>query len=172
MVRLLLRLEAEVDVHDGSGVTPLMKAVAFGHVKVVKALLDEGSADPNVCATAPTLPSSFEAVSGHQTALHIAAGHTYFDLHRSHNNIARILLAAGADPAVTDKWSKTPVHDACRAGNVKIVAALLRMVPGVQGDVQKQKDQSRHTLWNLPDAHGKTPADYCKKKRVHPETSI
>ena len=85
---------------DRYGVTALHKAVSFGQLQCVEALV----ADARVRSCldqpvgTPTVPDSYAALSGGETALHLACGHSYKFHHQMHTRIAKVLLAAGADP--------------------------------------------------------------------------
>jgi ankyrin repeat protein len=151
LVRCLCsRRELTPTATDHYGVSALHKAVSFGQTACVEALL----ADPRVIASIdqpvgqPTVPDSYRAQTGGESALILAAAHTYTFHHTNHIQIARLLLAANADPNVTAANGRTAVHCACAAGNLKVLQELI-----ASGRV-------RPTTWLLCDADGKTPLDH------------
>ena len=94
---------------DRYGVCALHKAVSFGQTACVEALLLDGRVAVDQRCAAPTVPDSFAARSGGETALHLAAAHTYTFHHQQHHRIARMLLRAGADPRLANSAGKTAV---------------------------------------------------------------
>jgi ankyrin repeat protein len=142
-----LREPLQADLY---GAHALHKAVSFGHVGCVEALLSDGrvraAVDKPVGPVHHSVPSSFEAKSGRETALQLAASHTYHFHHTSHTRIARSLLAAGADPNVRSQGGhgRTAVHCAAAAGNAGVLRELIaskRVLP---------------STWEARDAHGRT----------------
>ena len=93
----------------------------------------------------PIVPASFEAQSGGETALHLAASHTYTFHHTQHVRIARALLAAGANPNLTTASGRTAVHCACDAGNAAVLRELVAC--------------GRVASWSARDGSGRTPRD-------------
>ena len=105
-VRLLCKW-GEPNTRDLYGVAPLHKAVAFGQVGSVQALLEHrrslkphGSwgVDIDLPVGEVTAPDAHGALSGGETPLILAASHTYWFNHTKHTRIAQLLLEAGADP--------------------------------------------------------------------------
>jgi ankyrin repeat protein len=95
---------AEIEVRDGRGATPLMHAAAFGNIETLRILLDAG-ADPNA-------RNDFNA-----TALLWAARNP---------EKARLLIERGADVGVQSKQGRTPLMVASmRLGGSATVALLL-----------------------------------------------
>ena len=82
---------------DAYGVTPLHKAVSFGHAAVVAALVADRRVEVDWPIGTPTVPAAYAAQTGRETALHLAASHTYHFNHTRHTRIARLLLDGGAD---------------------------------------------------------------------------
>lgn len=115
---------------DLYGAHALHKAVSFGHVACVDALLSDhrvrAHVDKPVGRIDHTVPSHFEAQSGGETALQLAASHTYTFFHTSHTRIARRLLEAGADPNLrTGARGRTAVHCAAAARNAGVLRELI-----------------------------------------------
>lgn len=124
---LLSHTELRPMIVDLYGVAALHKAVSFGQTQCVEALLmdERVRAAIDQPVGLPTAPDAFAAKSGGETALILAAKHTYFFHHTQHTRIARSLLAAGADPNIADGHGRTAVHSAAAAGNVKILHELV-----------------------------------------------
>ena len=86
----------------GGGETPLHEAVRYGHLEVVRQLLEKG-ANPNARGTNEFSP-----------------------LHLVHDPaIVPILLDAGADPYGTDNSGRTPLQAAVEEERMEVVQALL-----------------------------------------------
>lgn len=95
-------LKAGADLHatDKNGVTALHHAVRFRNAAAVQALIEHG-ADVNVaCRRNGSTPL-------HRAAIHTGAPGTAGTT-ESQVKIIRLLLAAGADPAVANKRGKRP----------------------------------------------------------------
>jgi ankyrin repeat protein len=154
-VRLVRWLCARKDLApcavDKYGVTALAKAVSFGHAPCVDALLSDGRVRANIDQPVgtPTVPASYQALSGGETALHLAAGHTYHFHHTQHTRIARALLDAGADPLATTATGRNACHCAAAAGNVAVLRELATRLP-------------RSAAWSARDSDGRTPRDLAK----------
>jgi ankyrin repeat protein len=85
--------------------TPLIYAAIFGHVEVVRVLL-EGGADVE------------SANAYRSTALHQAAWN-------GHLEVCRLLLDWGAKVDAVDEWKDTPLHVAAWAGHLSVVKLLV-----------------------------------------------
>ena len=94
-VRLVRFLLSRTELRDPLqpdlyGAHALHKAVSFGHVACVDALLSDhrvrAHVDKPVGRIDHTVPSHFEAQSGGETALQLAASHTYTFFHTSHTD--------------------------------------------------------------------------------------
>jgi ankyrin repeat protein len=96
----------------------LTLAADFGHVEIVRLLLDAG-ADPN----------RYNPVGGHShtTPLHQAAG-------RGHDEVVRLLVERGASLDLKDiLWRATPADWARHAGRTEIEAYLRRKILSDKG---------------------------------------
>ena len=123
-----------IDEQDEMGLTPLHVAVLKKHMGIVHSLLEAG-AKPNVRTTVDDLDNPLESDCdnkeslaeelicklqklGNKTPLHIAAKEGLYD-------IAKILLAYGADANIVDSGLCTPLHWATVKGNLKFARLLL-----------------------------------------------
>lgn len=95
--RILALLKAGADIHacDKNGVSALHHAVRFRNVIAVKTLIEHGADVNQVCRRSGSTPLH-RAVT--QTGAPSTAGK-----HRQAVEIIRLLLAAGADPAICNK---------------------------------------------------------------------
>lgn len=97
IVNYLVSLGADINVQDGkSGRSPLHYAVEDSNLAMINCLLHECHADPDVM--------TFDEI----TPLHIAAG-------RGMESVAALLLAAGANPQLTNYEGESPLDVACSA---------------------------------------------------------
>lgn len=159
LVRWLLARGAELREPlqaDLYGAHALHKAVSFGHVGCVEALLSDSrvraAVDKPVGPVHHSVPSHFEAKSGGETALQLAASHTYHFHHTAHTRIAKSLLAAGADPNVPSQGGhrRTAVHCAAAAGNAGVLRELIASRRVLQSTLEAR------------DATGRTPRELAK----------
>ncbi len=104
VARLLVEHGAEVDAANRRDWTPLRIAMQMRHVDFVRALIEHG-ADVN-------------RTEEHGTPLQLAVG-------RGDAEIARHLIAAGADVTVRDEERRTLLHLAARAGELAVAEVLL-----------------------------------------------
>ena len=123
MVELLLDGGADADAARTSGLTPLMTAARTGDAAIVEALLDRG-ADVNAVT-----------VETRSTALMWA-------LAAPHHDVARLLLARGADPTLETSAGFTTLMFAARNGDVAMGRALVEA--GV--DVNAPGSDGTHAL--------------------------
>jgi ankyrin repeat protein len=100
--RLLRALKAGADIYvtDKNGVTALHHAVRFRNPAAVKALIEHGANVNQACRRNGSTPLHRAAT---QTGAPGTAGKD-----RAAKEIIRLLLAAGADPTITNKSGKKP----------------------------------------------------------------
>lgn len=100
---LLEALQAGADIHatDKNGVTALHHAVRFRSPEAVKFLLEHGARVNQACRRNGSTPLH-RAVT--QTGAPGTAGRS-----QAAKEIIQMLLAAGADPSITNKSGKTPL---------------------------------------------------------------
>lgn len=110
--RIIALLEAGADVHatDKNGVTALHHAVRFRNLIAVKTLIEHGADVNQVCRRSGSTPLH-RAVT--QTGAPGTAGKR-----RDVSEIVQLLLAAGADPSITNKSGRRPA-DYLKADAIK-----------------------------------------------------
>ena len=123
MLETLLGAGADANAAQASGLTPLMVAAHTGNVDVVRTLIGHGA---NVNATVAKTRS---------TALMWAVA-------QPHPDVVRVLLDAGADPAVSTFKGFTPLMFAARNGDIDTARALI--AAGV--DVNAPSADGTHVL--------------------------
>ncbi|XP_037077217.1 tonsoku-like protein [Pollicipes pollicipes] len=121
----LLQSGHPVNARDHSGWLPLHEAANFGHLEVVRLLLQHGArvGDPGGQHCGGTTP------------LHDAAGN-------GHLEVARLLMEAGASPAATNQQGETPLEYlmAYRA-NLDV-----RLTPDELADIRQLEDEMKEAL--------------------------
>ncbi|OLP81912.1 FK506-binding protein 1 [Symbiodinium microadriaticum] len=136
--KLLEVEDIALETYDVAGLTPLHKAVGFGHPGCLRRLLENGGMDPNICTGEVTIPAEFEpAPSRYETALHVAsrlltrainspdgAGSSE-QQQEQQREIMQILVDYGADPTAKDINGDTPLHFCARNGDSWGLALLL-----------------------------------------------
>ena len=105
-VKILFKCSSENCTEDNKcRFTPLTYAAWYGHVEVVRVLL-EGGVNVDV------------AVAFRQTALHVAAFNGHLD-------VCRLLLDWGAKVDHLDIWKDTPLHWTAWKGHLSVVKLLV-----------------------------------------------
>jgi ankyrin repeat protein len=110
---------------DGYRYTPLTYAAEYGHVEVVRVLLEGGA---NVD----------RAEAYQHTALHLVA-------HKGHLDVCRLLLDWGAKVDHMNVFKSTPLHDAAMLGHLSVVKLLVE-----RGADVKVKDAWGRTASDWP----------------------
>lgn len=145
IVKLLIEKGANVNAKDNWNKTPLMLAAEEGHLEIVKILLNAG-ADVN------------ETDAEGSSALIKAANYDFFSTDedeemkkediiaedKNRAEIAKVLIAAGADVNVVDEYQHTALYYAVRNGNEDMVKALL----DVGADIKKDGEIALVTACN------------------------
>nr|XP_014347992.1 PREDICTED: ankyrin-1-like isoform X2 [Latimeria chalumnae] len=128
VVELMLAKKAKFGAKDMDGCTPMHYASIQGNTEVVKALLAAGKNknvdDKNVWR---------------KTSLHLAA-------ECGHNDMAELLLSSGASLNSLDNNRDTPLHSACRAGDLPTVQMLVNWTQGKKGILQARNSRSKIPL--------------------------
>jgi ankyrin repeat protein len=110
--------------------TPLIYAAIFGHVEVVRVLLEGGA--------------NVESANAYQsTALHQAAWNGHLD-------VCRLLLDRGAKLDPLDEWKDTPLHVSAWAGHLSVVKLLVE-----KGADVRVKNEDGETASDLARSEGK-----------------
>ena len=129
VVQVLLEHNADVNIADKAGNTPLHLAAQAGSLEIVKLLLAKG-ADPNAL-TAKVAPPAGKAASspfriqvGQQTALMLAAK-------ANHEDVMRALVAGGADPKIRAQDGTTLLMAAAGSGHLATVQYGYELDPEV-----------------------------------------
>lgn len=137
LARLLLQVGCSAESHGSAGVPPLLLAAQSGHADVVAALLEAGAAvNPAAETAAGEQPIEQDSNSGSSRRNSsdgrsraspppplVAAGKA------GHAAIVRLLLQAGADPAVTDSGGCSALWHAADRTHSDVVRLLLEQEP-------------------------------------------
>ncbi len=128
-VDVLLEHGAKVNTADALGTTPLHVAAQAGSVEIVKKLLAKG-ADPNArtakieAETGAAAKSAFRGPPGELTPLQMAAK-------ANHEDVMRLLVAAGADPKLKAQDGTTLLMSAAGSGHVDVVKYAYELDPEI-----------------------------------------
>ena len=109
VIKILLAEGVDVDILSRSGITPLHLAARWHQVSTVRLLLDRG-ADPNIRDKNGKGPLDGIGSSDR--------GDTYLEL-------VKLLVASGVPADQQAALGRTPLFDACLAGNEEVVEFLL-----------------------------------------------
>jgi ankyrin repeat protein len=124
--RLVGRDPGLLDAKNRGGWTPLLCASVWGHVGVVRWMLDKGAATDH--------QSDFG-----ETALWLASGYGC-------TPVVRELLERGADPTIADAGGGTPLIIACSRGHLAVVRVLLGQA-SVKGTIDHRDEIGQTALW-------------------------
>ena len=105
---------ADPNYQDINGLTPLMRAVVYGHLDVVQLLLQH-DADPNI-----------KDYGGRTALSYIFGYHDRFRWSNKYNIILKLLLNIGIDVNIRGYNGNTPLMSAVRQGNIIGIKLLLR----------------------------------------------
>lgn len=126
---VLLDHGANVNSADQTGATSLHLAAQAGSLDLVKKLLAKG-ADPNARTskippeTGRAKSGPFRGPTGELTALHLAAK-------ANHEDVMRVLIAAGADPKRKGQDGTTLLMSAAGSGHVGVVKYAYELDPDI-----------------------------------------
>lgn len=143
VVRLLLAHNAEVDVPDIRGTTPLFLASWAGYQDIVKMLLFHSCkpANPN----AQTIDN--------ETPLHSSAQH-------GHTNVVAILLSYGADPTIRNNSFQTALDLAAQFGRLQAVQTLLRADPDLIAPYRRHDEDEVAEMLGYSHQYSPTPTKH------------
>lgn len=125
VVTELVKRGANIEAINESGETPLLLGTESGATEAVRVLLEHGS--------------TFSIVADRHAPLHLAAMHGW-------NEIAKELLAAGADPNQNNAVRETPLMWAVWSGELEIAKALLQAGTKLEA---KDKEGQTPLFWAL-----------------------
>lgn len=125
LIELYASAGAEPDAANSQGVTPLHRACRFKFTEVVEKLIDAG-ADVNARDKEGNTPLH-EASAPDTSFINWVAGFEPDpdDLRKNEANLARLLLAHGANPRASNEDGETPLHMAAKASNELTIRLLL-----------------------------------------------
>jgi len=115
-VKVLLKNNADPNIENEKGTTPLFAAAAMNHTEICKELIDAG-ANVNAQIKEDYIYKENNTLTGN-TPL---SGPCYF----GHYNVVKLLLDKGADPNLKNKVGLTPIFGAASKGHVKICKLLI-----------------------------------------------
>lgn len=137
--RMLLAVQRPlVATQDQNGDTPLHLAIIYGQTAVIQQLVDVLQGLPNqqifnICNIL------------HQTPLHLGV------ITKQYQTV-NILLKAGADPTILDRYGNSVLHLAVQSGDVKMLQVLLENI-----------FSGYKNLLNMPDYNGLYPVHWAVK---------
>lgn len=165
VIHILANAGADVNLRGIEGMTPLILCCTHGYHLAVQVLLSHG-ADPNLksCQQWPLM----EAV------------------HSQHDDCARILLAAGANPNIANEYGLTPLMVTAYQNSLQMALELIARGADVTARDNMGKNSLHHAVshsqcskelvdallaagaqHDVPDNHGFTPLDRYLHKTVH-----
>jgi len=146
------KLDLDAEDYDQK-MTPLMYAAFFGHLGVVRALLEEG-ADSKKFLDNESANHMTSVLVTRTSILTLAC-------HNGHADVLAELLDRGVPAGVTDSQGRTPLHYAAHWGEVPCTVALLKCAASAQDKDQKKEGVSENVLNpHLADRESKTALLY------------
>ena len=112
MAEYFLDKGADVEQKGHAGYTPLISAAWYGHLNLVKFMVEKGKADMNG-----------KEMHG-STALNIASA-------REHTSIVEYLRGKGSNVDERDAWGATPFWRAASKGDTAALRQLYKMVTSI-----------------------------------------
>ena len=143
-LRVLLQHTANVDHQDVQGSLALHYASANARTEFVKLLLESG-ANPNVQDNEGKTPLT--RLASPPNRWFYLAGHLWKPTPSDREDSAILLIRAGCDPFVKDRYGKSAIHYGARNGYL----GVLKVIVNQQGN------------WEVPDEYGRTPLDYARE---------
>jgi len=164
-LKLLISKVADVNsVKDPNGMTLLHQAVRYGHMDIVKFLMNKG-ADVNVMDehTYTKTPLGWAAVRGRAAVAELLIangadvnvrgnyGHTPLWLAAAygHPDVVELLFSKGANIEAADHWHRTPLYRAVQVNHPKMVKLLLERGANIEA-----RDQGRGTPLHVASRRG------------------
>lgn len=157
---LLRDAQAELEALNGDGLSPLGVACAAGNWRLAKFLLERG-AKPEPAGGQPALhaaagtedddPAGVQLLLRQKARVDARDAHGRTALHEAalagHIEIARALIAAGADATAVDGQGRTPLLEAARGGHAVMLECLLDALPhGVAAEAAATDARGRNAL--------------------------
>ncbi|GHA82368.1 ankyrin repeat domain-containing protein [Cognatilysobacter bugurensis] len=157
---LLRDAQAELESLNGDGRSPLGVACAAGNWRLAKFLLERGAkpeppgGQPALLAAAGTEdddPAGVQLLLRQKARVDARDTHGRTALHEAalagHVEIARVLLAAGADAGVADLQGRTPLLEAARGGHAVMLECVIDALPhGVAAEAAATDALGRNAL--------------------------
>lgn len=157
---LLRDAQAELEALNADARSPLGVACAAGNWRLAKFLLERGAkpepagGQPALLAAAGTEdddPAGVQLLLRQKARVDACDAHGRTALHEAalagHVEIARVLLAAGADATTADLQGRTPVLEAARGGHAVMLECLIDALPhGVAAEAASTDAQGRNAL--------------------------
>jgi ankyrin repeat protein len=157
---LLRDAQAELEALNADARSPLGVACAAGNWRLAKFLLERGAkpepagGQPALLAAAGTEdddPAGVQLLLRQKARVDARDAHGRTALHEAalagHVEIARVLLAAGADAATADAQGRTPLLEAARGGHAVMLECLIDALPhGVAAEAAVTDAQGHNAL--------------------------
>ena len=160
MVKILVEAGADIEIRDRFNATPIFRAIDYAKPEIVEYLLNRGA--------------NWKALDLFgRGLLHSAAGKAYIDDVKAEVEVMNMLLnATTLNPNLRDKKGTTPLHDAARDGDVKIVELLLANDADVDARDQNEvspldiaKEGNREAVISILQSFQKAPSEMFDSSR-------